>query len=148
MPDINYWAVLVAALSSMVIGSLWYGPLFGRIWMEGMGWDTSPEGMKKMMEQGKKQMPLLYGQQLILSLVMGFVFAHVLWAFSIAPGMEGMTWLLSGLQGGFWMWLGFILPIIYGTSLWGGKKFKYTAVELGYWLVLLIVMGWIISVWR
>ena len=31
---INFWAVLVAALSSFVIGSLWYGPLFGKTWMK------------------------------------------------------------------------------------------------------------------
>lgn len=148
MLEINYWAVLVAALSSMVIGSLWYGPLFGKIWMEGMGWPTDKEGMAKMMAEGKTQMPLLYGQQLILSLVMAFVFAHVLWAFSVAPGMEGMSWFLSGLNGGFWMWLGFVFPLLYGTSLWSGKKFKYVSVELGYWLVLLLVMGWIISAWR
>ncbi len=104
--------------------------------------------MDKMMEEGKKQMPLLYGGQLLLSLIMAFVFAHVLWAFSVAPGMEGMTWMMAGLNGGFWMWLGFVLPLLYGTSLWSGKKFKYTAVELGYWLVLLLVMGWIISAWK
>lgn len=150
MPEINYWAILVAALSSMVIGSLWYGPLFGRIWMEGMGWPVNDKAaMDKMMEEGKKKMPLLYGTQFVLSLVMAFVFAHVLWAFYVSPvDGTGMTWFMSGLNGGFWMWLGFVLPLIYGTSLWGGKKFKYVAVELGYWLVLLLVMGWIISAWR
>ena len=28
MPDINYWAVLVAAASCFLLGGIWYGPLF------------------------------------------------------------------------------------------------------------------------
>ena len=33
VPEINYWAVLLAMLSSMVVGSLWYTPkLFGTRW--------------------------------------------------------------------------------------------------------------------
>lgn len=151
MPEINYWAILVSALSSMVIGSLWYGPLFGRIWMEGMGWPVNDKAaMDKMMEEGKKQMPLLYGQQLVLSAIMAFVFSHVIWAFLAATvEVDGeVNTVVMGLQGGFWMWLGFVLPLLYGTSLWSGKKFKYVAVELGYWLVLLIVMGLILSAWK
>ncbi len=36
--DINYWAVLVAAVVSMVIGALWYSPvLFGKLWMKYSG---------------------------------------------------------------------------------------------------------------
>ena len=32
--EINYWAVVVAALSAFVVGWMWYGPLFGKSWME------------------------------------------------------------------------------------------------------------------
>lgn len=31
--DINYLAVIAAGVASMVVGSLWYGPLFGRKWV-------------------------------------------------------------------------------------------------------------------
>ncbi len=38
MPQINYLAVLVAALSSFVIGFLWYAPFsFGTVWMKEVG---------------------------------------------------------------------------------------------------------------
>ena len=36
MMYINYWAVLVSAIASMAIGSLWYGPLFGKQFMPAM----------------------------------------------------------------------------------------------------------------
>ena len=33
VPEINYWAVLLATLSSMVVGSIWYTPkVFGTRW--------------------------------------------------------------------------------------------------------------------
>ena len=33
VPEINYWAVLIATASSMVVGSIWYAPkVFGTRW--------------------------------------------------------------------------------------------------------------------
>lgn len=31
-------AVVLAAVVSMIVGWLWYGPLFGKQWMALMGW--------------------------------------------------------------------------------------------------------------
>lgn len=142
MPDINPLAILIAAIASMIIGSIWYGPLFGKLFMEGIGMNTwSPEQKAAAMKNMWKQ----YLQQFICSLVLAYVFAHVLWAFDKA--MDDMSGIIAGLQGGFWMWLGFVLPIKYGESLWTNKKFKYLAIDLGYWLILLVVIGMILSVW-
>lgn len=35
--NINIWAVLACAIISMPIGAIWYGPLFGKKWMEIVG---------------------------------------------------------------------------------------------------------------
>ena len=35
--NINIWAVLVATLSTFLVGWLWYGPLFGKAWMSASG---------------------------------------------------------------------------------------------------------------
>ena len=33
VPEINYWAVLIATASSMVVGAIWYTPkVFGTRW--------------------------------------------------------------------------------------------------------------------
>ncbi|MEK7582906.1 MAG: DUF1761 domain-containing protein [Patescibacteria group bacterium] len=143
MPDINYLAVLVAGIAAMVVGGLWYGPLFGKLWMQGMGWDPNDQAR---MAEAKKGMAAAYVQMFVFSLVQAFVLAHVLWAFRTAsPDLIG-AW--AGIQGGFWVWLGFVLPLKYGDKLWGGKKFKFVAVDLAYYLVLLCVMGIILSVWK
>lgn len=35
VPEINYWAVLLATLSTMVVGSVWYTPkVFGTRWAQ------------------------------------------------------------------------------------------------------------------
>ncbi len=34
---INYWAVISCALVAMVVGAMWYGPLFGRAWLKVIG---------------------------------------------------------------------------------------------------------------
>lgn len=143
MAEVNYLAILVCGIASVVVGTIWYGPLFGKMWMEGMGFNKlTPEQQK----EGMKMMPWNYLQQFIAALITAYVFAHVLWAFGIAqPDVTGMS---AVLQGAFWTWLGFIAVIKYGESLWTGKAFKYTAVEIGYWLVMLIIFGWIITAWR
>jgi hypothetical protein len=142
MIEINYVATLVAAVAAMVVGGLWYGPLFGKLWVQGMGWDLNSEEVKNKMKKGAGA---AYFQQFIGALLMAFVFGHVLWAFRLAD--PSLTGVWHGMQGGFWMWLGFVLPVKYGDKLWTGKKFKFVAIDLGYYLVLLIVMGAIFGGW-
>jgi hypothetical protein len=142
MVDINYLAVLVAAVASMIIGYLWYGPLFGKAWARGMGWDTNPELMASM----KKMAPKAYLQQFIGALIMAYVLAHVVWMSLVA--FPEYTPLMRGINSGFFSWLGFVLPVKYGDKLWTGKAFKYVAIDIGYYLVLLVVMGIILSCWR
>lgn len=144
MAEINYLAVLIAGIVAMIIGGLWYGPLFGNAWMRGQGLDPNN---KEQMENMKKSAGPAYFQMFIGALLMAFVFAHVLWAFDAAL-TEKLSAVSAGLQGGFYMWLGFILPVKYGDKLWNNKKFAYVAVDLGYYLVLLLVNGIVLSMWR
>jgi hypothetical protein len=148
-PDINLLAVLIAAIASMIIGSIWYGPLFGKTFMEGVGMDKWSAAEK---EAAMKGMWKMYLQQFVCSLVLAYVFAHVLWAMSLGAEnykaeMPVMSAIVTGTIGGFWMWLGFILPVKYGESLWSNKKFKYLSIDLVYWLIVLIAMGMILSAW-
>jgi len=49
MPDvtIDWVGVIVATVAAMVIGGLWYGPLFGKQWLTLMG-KTREEGLKSL----------------------------------------------------------------------------------------------------
>ena len=135
--EINYWAILVAGIASMVIGSIWYGPLFGKKFIEAMGMDKlSPEEQEKM----KKSMVKSYVLQFISSLVMFFVLAWYIFI-SNKPGISG------GLENAFWLWVGFVVPLALGNAVWGGKMTVFW-LNIGNMLLTLLVAGAIIGSWN
>ncbi|MGB3922110.1 MAG: DUF1761 domain-containing protein [Minisyncoccia bacterium] len=136
---INYWAVLVAAVSSMAVGFLWYGLLFKKPWMAMMGY--APEVMSGMKMAANKA----YAIQFVASLVMAYVLSHVLVFATSYMNSSGWT---SGASSGFWMWLGFVAPVSLGVVLWENKPWKLWYINASHYLVSLIVMGIILSLWK
>ena len=136
---VNYLAVLAAAVVSMVIGYVWYGPLFGKMWMKEIG--MSP---KKMTEAMKKAMMKQYGLMFVGSLVMSYVLAHAVIFSSTYMHMEGA---MAGAMSGFFNWLGFVAPVTLGSVLWEGKSWKMWCINNGYYLITLVVMGKILAMW-
>jgi hypothetical protein len=134
---INYLAVVAAALASMVIGFVWYGPLFGKTWMKLSG---IAQGKRDPAGMGKTYVLALVG-----SVVMSYVLAHSLVFASAYYGMGGVS---AGLMSGFWNWLGFIAPVTLAAVLWEGKPWKLWVLTNGYYLVTLLVMGTMLSVWK
>ena len=54
--SVNLWSVLVAAVSTMVVGFLWYSPLlFARPWMVAMGYDPDDKARMEEMQQERRQ---------------------------------------------------------------------------------------------
>ena len=133
----NYWAILVSAIASMIIGSIWYGPLFGKKFMEAMGMNEWSEEKKAEM---KKSMTLSYVGQFVLSLVMFFVLSWYITT-SVHTGIMG------GVANAFGLWLGFVVPLAAGNVLWGGKKILFW-LSIGNMLVTLLVAGAIIGGWQ
>jgi len=71
---VNYWAIAAGAVLSMVIGAVWYGPLFGKKWMELVGVDSADQEATKKMQ---KSAGPLYLVQFILTLFQVLVLAHL-----------------------------------------------------------------------
>jgi hypothetical protein len=135
--DINYLAVLVAAIAAMAIGFLWYGPLFGKEWARLMGFGKlSKKELENMKAKGKKAMPF----QFAASLIMSYILAHFVDYTQAATFMDGAV-------AGTWLWLGFIATVQIGSVLWEGKPVKLYAINTLHYLVALIVMGGILAVW-
>ena len=134
---INYVAVFVAAIASMVIGSVWYGPLFGKMFMREMCMDKmTPE----QMAEAKKGMWTNYVLQFVASLVMFYVLARFM-------GMLGALSVNAGLMVAFWVWIGFVVPVQLGQALWGGKM-KIFWLSAGNMLVTLLAVGAIFGAWK
>ena len=136
---INYSAVVVAAVSSMILGSVWFGPLFGKTWVALSG--ITPEKIEAARAKGMgKTMTIAF----IGSLVMSYVLAHALVFASAYFKMGGVT---AGLMAGFWNWLGFIAPVTLGMVLWEGKPWKLWLLLNAYDFLSLLIMGVILAVW-
>ncbi len=103
---INYLAVLVAAIVNMVLGALWYGPLFGKVWAELSG--ITGEKMAQMKAKG---MGKSYAVMMVGSLLMSYILAH---AMIFANAYLQTGGIMGGLMVGILNWLGFIAPVTVG----------------------------------
>ncbi len=136
VPDISMIAVILAALAAFFIGWVWYGALFGKLWRRLVG--LSLDDMKSM-----KMSPLIAS---IGGVVMSFLIAYVL-AHGIAFGNAylGTGGMGGALQGAFWYWLGFAVPMTSMSYLWEGKSWKLWALNAGYYFVAMMVMAAILA---
>jgi hypothetical protein len=126
----------------MILGFLWYGPIFGKQWAGMMGWSQADMAKMKMEGQGKTMKS--YGIMAVGSLIMAYVMSQLIVFAVTSLGFSGIS---AGLQVGIWGWIGFIAPVLLGSVLWEGKSWKLWVLNAGYYLVLLVVMGIILGMW-
>ena len=129
---INYWAVLVAALVSMVVGAVWYArPVFGNTW---------GKLAKVKMDRnvgGNEMMWLLVGT-LVASLVTAYVIAHVSYL-SHTFFHNSFTW--DAVATSFWLWLGLTAARLYVHDSFEGRPWKLTVLNATHELVTVVAMG-------
>ncbi|HET7206419.1 MAG TPA: DUF1761 domain-containing protein [Terriglobales bacterium] len=131
--------VLVAAVSTLVIGFIWYSPmLFARPWMLAMGYD--PEDKAKLAEM-RKGAGMMYAIAFIASVVSAFVLAKFILVTTVNTAAYGM-------KVAFAIWLGFVTTVQLTSKLFERKPFKLYLINTGYQLVCYLVMGIILAVWR
>lgn len=135
---INYWAILVAAVASVVLGSFWYGPLFGKKWME-------LNGMK--MPDPKPSASVMV-KPMVISII-GTIFLSLVLArlISVGEAYLGFGGVANGLTTAFMAWLGFIVPVNLNFTAWEGKSWTLFAINTGYWLVLMLAVGAMLAAW-
>lgn len=165
--EINFLAVLVAALVPMIMGFIWYNPkVLGNAWMQAAG--LNEEKLKGA------NMAVIFGLSFVLSFLLAFFLqAVVIHQFHIASVFydyqeqikdvttpEGTIYkqvmdlvgkghrtfghgLLHGVMGGLFM----VMPIIATGAMFERKGFKYIAINAGYWIICMGIMGGIVSAW-
>lgn len=139
MHSLNWLAILVAAISTMVVGFLWYSPiLFAKPWMREMGYD--PNDKAKTQEMQKSAGPA-YAGSFVASLLSAFTLALIL------HGMRAEN-LHFGLTLSFHVWLGFVATVQLTGALFMKQSMKLFAINTGYQLVCYLVMGAILVLWR
>ena len=137
--SVNWLAVVVCVVVSMVSGSLWYNPkTFFPIWWQVVGAGREQPGMENM------------GMTWALTVVSSFVQAVAMSFMVTAMGgmMSGGISLATGAATGFMLWLGFVAPTHLVNKLFAGHGLKIWAIEVGNHLVNLILFGAILGAWH
>jgi Protein of unknown function (DUF1761) len=133
MWDMNWIAVVGAAIAGFAIGGIWYGPLFLKVWQREAG--VTQEQMEK------RHPAIVFGGAFILNLIAAFILGHVLATYG-NPALDVSIMIASGVA------LGFIVTAIGVNYLFAAKSLKLFAIDAGYWLVMYTVMGAIFGAFR
>jgi hypothetical protein len=136
MVQVNYLAVLVAAITVFVLGWLWYSPfLFYKPWMRARGLDPAAAMAGAKMPAGK----------LVIELVRCIVLAYVIARFVALLGIS--SWM-GAVHFGVMLWIGLPVILLIGSVLWENTPVKVAAIHAGDWLVKLLVIPIIVIVWH
>lgn len=134
--SVNYLAVLLAALSTMVVGSIWYAKrVFGLQWAA-----LAHVDMSKTPKTG--ELVWLMGSSFVASLITAYILAHVAFLSNV---FFQNSFLQDTLMTGFWLWLGFTATRFYVHDAFEGRRRKLTTMNALYELITVLVMGTIIG---
>ncbi|MET0933151.1 MAG: DUF1761 domain-containing protein [Mycetocola sp.] len=136
VPEINYWAVLLATLSSMVVGSIWYTPkVFGNYWMKAA--NVTPSGNSRDAIR-----PIL------LTLIVSFVTAWVLaGATYLSWDFYGGSFFVNALLTAIILWAGFTAARFITHDAFDGRPTGLTVLNVAHEFVTIVIMAIIIGVW-
>lgn len=161
MDFLNLLAILVAAISALVIGFIWYNPkVFGTAWMQAA--DMTEEKMKGA------NMAKIFGLALLFAFLLATalpgIVIHQMGVLSLVGGdsanalpsyeafmldySESFRTFKHGLFHGILAGVFIALPILGTNALFERKSAKYILINTGYWIVTLGIMGGIICAWK
>ncbi|WP_396175474.1 DUF1761 domain-containing protein [Flavobacterium sp.] len=158
--EMNFYAILVAAASTLVVGAVWYSPmLFANAWMKESG--LTEEQLKK--GNMLKIFGLTFIFSIMIAMIMQVLTIHQFGAIGMVGGdptkaLPSYNAFMAdygtvfrtfkhGALHGFMSGLFFALPVIAINGLFERKSWKYIFIHAGYWIVSLTIMGAIVCGW-
>ncbi len=134
--DLNWLAVIVAAVIYFALGAAWYSPaLLGKPWMRSVGWD--PEQPPPPMT------PLGYAGPLVAYLVVAI-------AVGMLAAASGSDSVGEGIVLGIVTGIGVVGAVLYPTALFDPQKTNRTTwfwVTAGYHFLGLLITSVLVSIW-
>lgn len=136
VPEINYWAVLLAMLSSMIVGSIWYTPkVFGTRWARLANVDMTGSARSAIWP-------------IITTVLVSFITAWVLaGASAIAWHFYEGSFFVGTIVTAVLLWAGFTAARFITHDAFEGRPTALTTMNIGHELVTLVIMAVIIGVW-
>jgi MFS family permease len=128
---INWFSVTGASVVGFIVGFLWYGPLFGKVWMVTVGLTEE--------DTRKANMVKVFG----ISFVLQFMMAYCL-AMFFGPDITTATGTLFGFLAGM-PWVAAAITI---NALYEQKSWQYILINGGYWTVTFTLMVVVLGTWH
>lgn len=128
---VNWLAVLVTAIINFGIGFVWYGPLFGKVWMKGMRF--KPKDVEDGMTPGI----------IAVAFLAAFIFQAVLAAILKWAGVATFG---GGMAIGVVVWLGFAVKML-DSVLWEQKKLIVYWINIAATFVTIVLTSGVLAVW-
>ncbi len=132
----DYLAILGAAVVTFILGWLWHGPLFGKVWVKLS--NITPEQIEKGKADMKSGKML---KSMILALIFCIITAAVLNKFMM---MLGVSTYAGALSLAFFIWFGFQLTLLANGYLWEGKSAKLFSFNFVYQFVFLAAQSFLL----
>ena len=130
--NLNWLAIIVAAISAFVLGGLWYSPLmFVKRWMKETG--ITEESTKNT------SMFKVFGLAFVLSMIASFFLALFIGA-EAGAGFGAMAGFMAGL--------GWVFTFMGISYLFESRTLAHFLINSTYSIVSLTIMGLIIGVWQ
>lgn len=142
--SINYLAVGAAVVASFVVGMLWHGPIFGKMWMKEM---NIPADARPTTGAMLKSLSF----SVVGSFLIAYVLAHnsAVWYFMAEKTFPVPAHPAAmGFYSGFFTWLGFFVPVFLNNVAFENRTWRLFAINAGYQFVNLQAIAMIISYWR
>ena len=144
--SINWLPMIVAAIIPMVLGAIYYGPLFGRQWMSSLG--ITEDDLKGA------NMPLIYGIAFVVAflIAMGLNFNIELNHKEVNSAGElvygSFHTFKHGALHGFITFFFLAAPVLISNSMFQRNSWKNIFINLGYWALVFALMGGLLDAWN
>ena len=135
--QINLFSVLIAAIAAFIIGFLFHGPFFGKLWMKLA--NIHPTGKEKFSDMIPHML-----KNMLANLVCAYVLA--MFIFVTTSYYDNVGNVFGGMGIAFWSWLGFVVTSTSMDVIWMGKSKKLWYFEIVSSLVSFLAMGAILSI--
>jgi hypothetical protein len=131
--EINWLAVVLATVSTMVVGSIWYTPrVFGDKW----------EKWARIDPKNRANAAVAIGTTLVVSFITAYVLAHVIF---LSNRFFGHSFMQDAVSTAFWVWLGFTATRFITHDAFENRPWKLTLLNISHELVTFLVMGVVIG---
>ncbi len=129
--EVNWLAIIVVSVVTFFLGWLWYGPIFGKAWMNATGLSED--------KMGNAAKPMVF------TFILGLGTAIVI---SLAVEGFDIVYWPNGLLLGFGLGLALYAFNVCSDYLWESRPMKLLFINAGFRVLSATLMGAVLSCWR